>query len=79
MPFQSLLFPVFVPFFLCAGADKELHFHLLKLAHPENKLPGDNFITESFTNLCNAKRDFKPCRFLNIEKIYKNSLCRFRP
>src|SRR4051812_10239079 len=57
VPVEPFLFPVFVPFFLCAGTYKELHFHLLKFAHAKNKLPGHNFIPECFTNLCNTKRD----------------------
>src|SRR5258705_9701197 len=64
MPFQSFFFPVLVPFFLCAGTNKELHFHLLKLTHPENKLPRHNLITECFTDLRNPKRYLHSSRFL---------------
>src|SRR6478609_2818752 len=79
MPFQPFFFPVFIPFFLCTRTNKELHFHLLKLAHTENKLAGYNLIPERFTNLCNTKRNFKPCRFLYVQKVYEYTLRCFRP
>src|SRR5687767_3545020 len=78
MPFLSFIFPEVVPFHLCAGANEKLHFHLFKLTHAENKLAGNNFITESFACLRNTKRNFHPARFLHVEKVYKNTLCSFR-
>src|SRR5690606_6452027 len=78
MPFDALCFPVFIPLLLRAGANKKLHFHLLKFSHTENEASGHNLITESFANLCNAKRNFHSGRFLHIQKVYKDALCRFR-
>src|SRR6476661_6551001 len=78
MPVQSCFLPIFKPFFLCTGANKELHFHLFKFSHAKNKLPCNNFIPECFTNLRNTKRNFHACSFLHVQKIYKNSLCSFR-
>ena len=78
MPFHSFFFPVFIPFFLCAGPDKELHFHLFKFPHAENELPGYDFIAKCFTNLGNTKRNFHPSGFLHIQEVHKNSLCSFR-
>src|SRR5688572_15482961 len=63
MPFQSFLFPVFIPFFLRTGTNKELHFHLLKFSHAENKLSCYNFIRECFTDLRSEERRVgKECR-----------------
>jgi TonB family protein len=44
MPFDTLFFPMIIPFHFRARLYKVLHFHLLKLPHTENKLPGNNFI-----------------------------------
>src|SRR5258706_13849271 len=74
MPVQSFLFPVFIPFFLCSGTNKELHFHLFKLTHPENELPCYDFIPESFTDLCNAERNLHPPGLLYIQKIDEYAL-----
>src|SRR4051812_14448801 len=76
MPFHSFGLPVFIPFLLRTRADKELHFHLLKLAHPENKLARHNLISKRFTNLCNTKRNFHTPGFLHIQKVYEDTLCR---
>src|SRR5512140_2977016 len=66
MPIHPYLFPVPEPFKFCPGPDKKLHLHLLKLPHPENELPRYNFISESFTDLCDSKRDLHPSCFLHI-------------
>src|SRR6266511_6006549 len=78
MPFHSCLFPVFIPFFLSARANKELHFHLFKFAHTEYKLTRNNFITKGLTCLSNPKRNFHSCCFLHIKEIHKNTLRSFR-
>ena len=78
MPLQAGLFPLFVPFFLGSRGNKELHFHLFKFPHAKNKLPGNNFVAKSFSGLCYSKRNLHSTRFLNIEKVDKYSLCRFR-
>src|SRR5688500_10592188 len=68
-----------IPLLLCARTNKKLHFHLLKFPHAENELAGYNLIPECFSNLCNAKRNFHSSCFLHVQKVYKNSLCCFRP
>ncbi len=50
---------------------------MLKFPHPENKLPGYNFVPESFTNLGNTKRNFHPAGFLHVQEIHKYALGRF--
>ncbi len=77
MPLQTGFFPIFIPLLLCTRSNKKLHFHLLKLTHAENKLTRDNFITKSFSDLCNTKGNFHSSGLLHIEKIDKNTLCRF--
>src|SRR5687767_6524563 len=64
VPLHSFFFPELVPLFLRTRPDKKLHFHLLEFTHPENKLPGNNFISECFAYLCNTKRNFKATGFL---------------
>src|SRR5664279_5711011 len=55
MPAKSLFFPVIVPLHFFSGLDEELHLHLFKFTHSENKLPGNDLIPESLACLCNAK------------------------
>ena len=74
MPLHSLGFPVFVPFVFSAGAYKKLHLHLLKFAHPENKLSRNNLITKCFSYLGNSERNLHPSGFLNVQEVYKDSL-----
>src|SRR5690606_25407345 len=69
MPFDALCFPVFIPLLLRAGANKKLHFHLVKFSHTKNEASVPKFITESFTNLCISKRIFNSALFLNIQKF----------
>src|SRR5688572_14673225 len=57
VPFHTLSFPVLIPGSLCAGTYKELHFHLLKLTHPENELTGYDLVTECLSDLCNPERN----------------------
>jgi len=78
MPFDTCLFPVFIPFKLCSGAYKKLHLHLFKFTHTEDKLTRHDLVTEGFSYLGNTKRYLHTPGFLYIKVVYKNSLCRFR-
>src|ERR1700755_1767279 len=60
MPFHSRLLPVLIPFFLGAGADKELHLHLFELPHPEDKLTGDDLVAEGLADLSDPKGNLHP-------------------
>jgi hypothetical protein len=75
MPIQAGLFPVFVPFHFFAGFDEELHFHLLKFAHAEYKLPRNNLISKSLPGLCDPKWNFHATRFLDVEEVHEDTLC----
>ena len=79
VPFEAGLLPVFVPLFLGAGLDEKLHFHLFKFPHAENKLPGDDFISEGLSNLRNAKRQLHTAAFLDVEVIDEDPLGGFGP
>src|SRR5882757_5766133 len=57
VPFHPGLLPVLIPLLLCAGADKELHFHLLEFPHPEDELPGYDLVAESLPDLGDPERD----------------------
>ena len=78
MPFHTCLLPFVEPLHLRAWLDKELHLHLLKLAHTENELAGNNLVAESLANLCNAKRNFHASCLLHVEIIDKYTLGCFR-
>src|SRR4051794_34024210 len=77
MPLEAGLLPVFIPFFLCARTDKELHFHLLKLTHTEDELTGYDLVAERLTNLGDTKGYLHACRFLHVEEVNKDTLCGF--
>jgi hypothetical protein len=78
VPFHAGFFPVFVPFHFLAGAQEELHFHLLKLAHAEDELPRYDLVAESLTDLCDAEGYFLAGGFVYIEEVDEDTLRRFR-
>src|SRR6056300_12294 len=78
MPVHPVLLPVVIPFHLLSRLNKELHFHLLKLLHPHDKLPRNNLISKCFTRLCDSKWQSHSTGFLDIQIVYKNPLCCFR-
>ena len=77
MPTHTGRFPFFEPLQFRTGAYKKLHFHLFEFAHPENKLAGDDFITESFTDLGDTERHFHASGFLYIQEVDEDSLSCF--
>ena len=78
VPFQTDFFPFLEPVEFGSRFYKELHFHLFELTHTEDKLTGNDLVTESLTNLCNTERNFHTTCLLYIEVVYKNTLCSFR-
>src|SRR4051794_27343263 len=77
MPFQTRFLPGLIPFFLCARTNEELHFHLFKLAHTEDKLACHDLIAESLTNLGYSKWYLHACRLLHVEEVDKYTLRSF--
>ena len=77
MPLQTGFFPEFIPETFCARANKELHFHLFKFTHTEDKLTGNYLISKGFTSLGNPKRNLHPCSLLHIQEVYKDALSCF--
>ena len=77
VPCHTGILPGFKPFQFGAGLHEELHFHLLELAHTEDKLAGNDFVAESLAYLCNAEGDFHTARFLHVEIVHENALSRF--
>ena len=77
MPFHTRFFPLVEPIELGAGRNEELHFHLLELAHAEDKLARHNFVSECLSYLRDAKRHFHAARFLHVQVVNKDALCRF--
>src|SRR5574344_1824161 len=74
MPFHAESLPIYEPFHLFAGANKELHLHLFKFAHAEYKLTCNDFVTESLTDLCNTERYLHTASFPNVKKVHKDTL-----
>ena len=77
MPFHARFFPMLVPFFLGAGLNEKLHFHLLKFPHSKDELSSYDFISKCFSNLCDTEWQFLTRRFLHIQEVDKNTLSRF--
>src|ERR1035437_7200340 len=78
VPLKAEFLPMFEPFHFFSRTHEELHFHLFKFTHAEDKLTGNNLIAECFTNLANTKRDLHPASLLNVQEVYEYTLCRFR-
>src|SRR5688572_13934761 len=74
VPLHPFFFPEFIPLHLFTRLHEELHLHLLKFPHAENKLPRDNFIAECLSYLGDSKRNFHSTGLLYVKKIYENTL-----
>ena len=78
VPSNTLVDPVLVPFLIGSGLNKELQFHLLKLAGAENEVPGRDLIAERLADLGNPKRRLLTRRSHDIVEVDKDSLRGFR-
>ena len=78
MPCHTSLLPLVEPLQFCSRFYEELHLHLLKLTHTEDKLSGDDLITESLTDLCDTERNLHTSSLLYVQVIYKDTLCSLR-
>ena len=78
MPAHAGFFPFLEPLQFRTGTYKELHLHLLELAHTENKLASHDFVAERFTDLSDTERNLHPSCFLNIQEVHENTLRGFR-
>ena len=74
VPLHPRSLPLLKPVNLRPGLHEELHLHLLKLAHTEDKLPRHDLIAERLTDLCDAEGDLHTTRLLDIEEIDKDPL-----
>ena len=78
VPFQTSSLPFLEPFHFFARTNKELHFHLFELTHTEDKLTGNDLVTESLTNLSNTERNLHTACLLYVQEVHKDTLSRFR-
>ena len=78
VPSHTCFLPLAEPFEFGARLYKELHLHLFKFAHAEDELASYDFITESFTDLCNTERNLHATGLLHVEVVHENTLCRLR-
>ncbi len=74
VPCQTPLFPLLEPLEFFAGAYKELHFHLLELAHTEDELACDNLVAEGLAYLCDAEGYAHTAGLLDVEVVDKDAL-----
>ena len=78
MPLHTCFLPLREPLQLCAGSFKELHLHLLELAHTEYELTRNDFVTECLTNLCDTKRNLHAAGLLHVQVVNENTLSGLR-
>lgn len=76
-PITAETTPVVEPFEVGAGFAEEFEFHLFELSYAEDEVPGSDFVTERFTDLCNAERHSVTGGALNVFEVNKNTLCGF--
>ena len=74
MPAQTGLFPAFEPFEFFAGTHKELHLHLLELAHAEYELACHDFVAECFAYLGYTERYAHAACLLYVKIVDKYAL-----
>ena len=76
VPLHPNLLPLLEPSELLTRPNKELHLHLLELTHPEDELTGYDLIPEGLSDLCDTERNLHTARFLDIQEVYEDTLCR---
>ena len=74
VPLHTDLLPLCEPLHLGAGLNEELHLHLLKLAHAEDKLTCHNLVTESLAYLCDTERNLHAACLLNVQIVHEDAL-----
>src|SRR3990167_10022531 len=57
-PIETILNPIFIPFYGFFFVTEKFHLHLFKFARTKNKIAWGNFIAKRFSNLSNAKGNF---------------------
>ena len=77
IPLHARLAPIVVPLRTFAWWNEEFKLHLFKLARAKNKVSRGNFISETFTYLCNSKWWLLATRLQNVGKIDEHSLRSF--
>ena len=78
IPIETGLAPVFVPLQAVCWRYEELHLHLFELAGAKDEVSWSDFITETFSNLCNAERWLFAAGLKHVCKVHEHSLGRFR-
>ena len=78
VPCHTCLLPFREPVELGARLHEELHLHLLKLAHTEDKLACHDLVAESLTNLCYSERNLHASCLLHVQVVDEDTLCRLR-
>ena len=77
-PFFAEVFPVIEPFEVGTRFAEEFQFHLLEFAHAENEVSGRDLVTEGFTDLTDAERNFRTRGALYVEEVDEDALRRLR-
>ena len=76
VPAQAQLLPVLEPLELLARTNEELHLHLLKLAHAEDELAGDDLVAEGLPDLGNPEGHLHAAGLLHVKEVHEDPLCR---
>ena len=74
VPLQAGLLPELKPLHLLAGTHKELHLHLLKLAHAEDELASHYLVAEGLAYLRDTEGDAHAAGLLHIQEVHKDAL-----
>ncbi len=77
VPFVTFGLPLIKPFAFGAGAHEKLHFHLFKLPHAEDELPGDDLVAEGFADLGDAKGNLDAGSLVDVEEVDEDALGSF--
>ncbi len=75
---NAIFFPVLKPFYFRSGFTEKLKFHLLKFPCPKSKVTGSNLVSERLAHLAYSERNLFTACPLDVFKIHKNTLSRFR-
>src|SRR5262249_39694367 len=74
VPLLARVNPTFEPLFVSAWFDEILDLHLLEFERPEDKVARRDFVSERFTYLCDAERQFAPHRRDDVSEVDEDAL-----
>src|SRR5688572_7736578 len=79
IPSKAFIEPSLMPFFIGAGDNEKLDFHLLEFAAAKSKISRRNLVAEGLADLRDTERQLHAHGLENVIEVNENTLGGFRP